>query len=112
MRRVEARKARLKTLILLGKERGYLTHGEINDHLPDIQLDSDQMESIVITFNEWNIAVYEHTPILKHFCFQESLLPLMEKMPKKRLRLLSTVVDSEFGRTRSRENVHAGNGFC
>ena len=59
---IEARKGRLKTLILLGKERGYLTHGEINDHLPDIQLDSDQMESIVITFNEWNIAVYEHTP--------------------------------------------------
>ena len=40
---IETRKARLKTLILLGKERGYLTHGEINDHLPDIQLDSDQM---------------------------------------------------------------------
>ena len=85
---IEARKARLKTLILLGKERGYLTHGEINDHLPDIQLDSDQMESIVITFNEWNIAVYEHTPDTEALLLSEESAALMVKMPRKRLRLL------------------------
>ena len=58
---LEARKLRLKTLILLGKERGYLTHGEINDHLPDVQIDSDQMESIVITFNDGILLFVTYT---------------------------------------------------
>ncbi len=97
---VEARKARLKTLILLGKERGYLTHGEINDHLPDIQLDSDQMESIVITFNEWNIAVYEHTPDTEALLLSgESAASDGEDAEEEAEAALSTVVDSEFGRT-------------
>ena len=97
---IEARKARLKTLILLGKERGYLTHGEINDHLPDIQLDSDQMESIVITFNEWNIAVYEHTPDTEALLLSgESAASDGEDAEEEAEAALSTVVDSEFGRT-------------
>ena len=97
---IEARKARLKTLILLGKERGYLTHGEINDHLPDIQLDSDQMESIVITFNEWNIAVYERTPDTEALLLSgESSASDGEDAEEEAEAALSTVVDSEFGRT-------------
>ena len=97
---IEARKARLKTLILLGKERGYLTHGEINDHLPDIQLDSDQMESIVITFNEWNIAVYEHTPDSETLLLSgDASASDGEDAEEEAEAALSTVVDSEFGRT-------------
>jgi RNA polymerase primary sigma factor len=97
---LEARKIRLKTLILLGKERGYLTHGEINDHLPDIQLDSDQMESIVITFNEWNIAVYEHTPDSETLLLSsDSAASDSEDAEEEAEAALSTVVDSEFGRT-------------
>ena len=97
---IEARKARLKTLILLGKERGYLTHGEINDHLPDIQLDSDQMESIVITFNEWNIAVYEHTPDTEALLLSgDSTASDGEDAEEEAEAALNTVVDSEFGRT-------------
>ena len=97
---IEARKARLKTLILLGKERGYLTHGEINDHLPDVQMDSDQMESIVITFNEWNIAVYEHTPDTEALLLSgESAASDGEDAEEEAEAALSTVVDSEFGRT-------------
>ena len=42
---VEARKRRLKTLIMLGKERGYLTYAEINDHLPDDIVDAEQIEA-------------------------------------------------------------------
>jgi len=44
---VEARKRRLKTLIVLGKERGYLTYAEINDHLPDDILDAEQIEGVI-----------------------------------------------------------------
>ena len=43
----EARRMRLKTLIVLGKERGYLTYAEINDHLPDDMLDAEQIENII-----------------------------------------------------------------
>ena len=42
----EARKSRLKTLIKLGKERGFLTYAEINDHLPDDVVDAEQIETL------------------------------------------------------------------
>ena len=96
---LEARKLRLKTLILLGKERGYLTHGEINDHLPDVQMDSDQMESIVITFNEWNIAVYEQTPDSETLLMSGAPARDTDDAEEEAEAALSTVVDSEFGRT-------------
>ncbi|MDP1898490.1 MAG: RNA polymerase sigma factor region1.1 domain-containing protein, partial [Sulfurimicrobium sp.] len=43
----DARRMRLKSLIVLGKERGYLTYAEINDHLPDDMLDAEQIEGII-----------------------------------------------------------------
>ena len=97
---VEARKARLKALILLGKDRGYLTHAEITDHLPDIQLDSDQMESIVSTFLEWNISVYETTPDTETLLLSSNT-PAgdSDDAEEEAEAALSTVVDSEFGRT-------------
>jgi RNA polymerase primary sigma factor len=97
---IEARKARLKALILLGKDRGYLTHAEITDHLPDIQLDSDQMESIVSTFLEWNISVYETTPDTETLLLSSNT-PAgdSDDAEEEAEAALSTVVDSEFGRT-------------
>jgi RNA polymerase primary sigma factor len=97
---IEARKARLKALILLGKDRGYLTHAEITDHLPDIQLDSDQMESIVSTFLEWNISVYETTPDTETLLLSSNT-PASDSddAEEEAEAALSTVVDSEFGRT-------------
>ena len=44
---VEARRTRLKNLIKLGKERGFLTYAEINDHLPDDMVDAEQIETII-----------------------------------------------------------------
>ncbi|NBV88099.1 MAG: RNA polymerase sigma factor RpoD, partial [Betaproteobacteria bacterium] len=96
----EARRARLKTLILLGKERGYLTHAEINDHLPDVQIDSDQMESIVATFQEWNISVYESTPDTETLLLSSPAAASdSDDAEEEAEAALSTVVDSEFGRT-------------
>jgi RNA polymerase primary sigma factor len=97
---IEARKARLKALIILGKERGYLTHAEITDHLPDIQIDSDQMESIVATFQEWNIAVYETTPDTETLLLASNTPASdTDDAEEEAEAALSTVVDSEFGRT-------------
>ena len=58
----EVRRTRLKTLITLGKERGYLTYAEINDHLPDDVVDAEQIESIIATFNSMNIQVHDEAP--------------------------------------------------
>jgi RNA polymerase primary sigma factor len=59
---VEARKRRLKTLIVLGKERGYLTYAEINDHLPDDILDAEQIEGIISMIGDMGIQVYDEAP--------------------------------------------------
>ena len=58
----EARKTRLKNLIKLGKERGYLTYAEINDHLPDEVVDAEQIDIIISTFNDMGIKVFDEAP--------------------------------------------------
>ncbi|OYW32211.1 MAG: RNA polymerase sigma factor RpoD, partial [Methyloversatilis sp. 12-65-5] len=58
----DQRRLRLKTLIALGKERGYLTYAEINDHLPDDIVDAEQIESIISTFNDMGIRVFDEAP--------------------------------------------------
>ena len=56
------RRARLKALIKLGKTRGYLTHVEINDHLPDDMVDPEQLEDIIGMINGMGIEVHEAAP--------------------------------------------------
>ena len=53
----EARRMRLKNLIVLGKERGYLTYAEINDHLPDDMLDAEQIENIISMWTQTRIPI-------------------------------------------------------
>ena len=59
---LERRRTQLKNLINMGKERGYLTHAEINDQLPENIIDPEQIEGIIATFNDMGIAVYERAP--------------------------------------------------
>ena len=58
----ETRRTRLKNLIKLGKERGFLTYSEINDHLPDDLVDAEQIEAIISTFGDMGIQVYDQAP--------------------------------------------------
>ena len=58
----EARRNRLKQLIKLGRDRGYLTHGEINDHLPDDLVDAEAIDGIISTFSDMGIAVLDQAP--------------------------------------------------
>ena len=58
----EARRVRLKNLIVLGKERSYLTYAEINDHLPDDMLDAEQIETIISMINDMGVQVYDEAP--------------------------------------------------
>jgi len=53
---------KLKSLIKLGKDRGFLTYAEINDHLPEDLVDAEAIESIISTFSDMGITVYEKAP--------------------------------------------------
>ena len=54
--------SRLKELIARGKEQGYLTYAEVNDHLPEDISDPDQVEDIIRMINDMGISVYETAP--------------------------------------------------
>ena len=97
---VEARRSRLKNLIALGKERGYLTYAEINDHLPDDMVDAEQIESIITTFNDMAIRVFDEAPASEDLLLTETTAaPVdVEEVEEQAEQALSTV-DSEFGRT-------------
>ena len=97
----ETRKTRLKTLIKLGKERGFLTYAEINDHLPDDVVDAEQIESIISTFNDMGIQVYDEAPDAETLLMSDSAPAAgaddadVEEQAEQAL----STVDSEFGRT-------------
>ncbi|MFZ5555835.1 MAG: RNA polymerase sigma factor RpoD [Pseudomonadota bacterium] len=95
----EARRLGLKTLIGLGKERGFLTYAEVNDHLPDDMLDAEQIENIIRMINDMGIAVYDETPDAESLLISDAPpAPADEDAVEEAEAALSTV-DSEFGRT-------------
>jgi RNA polymerase primary sigma factor len=59
---VNKRRQDLKTLIKLGKTRGFLTHQEINDHLPEKLVEAEILEAIISMLNDMGVAVYEQAP--------------------------------------------------
>ncbi len=96
----EARRTRLKNLIKLGKERGFLTYAEINDHLPDDMVDAEQIESIITTFNDMGIQVYDEAPDADTLLISEAAPAVVpdEDAEEAAEAALSTV-DPDFGRT-------------
>ncbi len=94
------RRQRLKTLIKLGKTRGYLTHGEISDHLPDKLVDAETMEVVVNMLNDMGVAVYEQAPDAETLLLNNTgpTVATEEEAEEEAEAALSTV-DSEFGRT-------------
>ncbi len=95
-----SRRERLKTLIKLGKTRGYLTHGEINDHLPDKLVEAETLEVVVSLLNDMGVAVYEQTPDAETLLLNNTgpTAATEEEAEEEAEAALSTV-DSEFGRT-------------
>jgi len=97
---VEAQKKRLKNLIVLGKERGYLTYAEINDHLPDDMTDAEQIEGVVTMLADMGIAVYDEAPDAEQLLMTEAPAPIAEEdVIEEAEEALSTTIDAEFGRT-------------
>ncbi|MDQ2916361.1 MAG: RNA polymerase sigma factor RpoD, partial [Pseudomonadota bacterium] len=96
---VEARKRRLKTLIVLGKERGYLTYAEINDHLPDDILDAEQIEGIISMIGDMGIQVYDEAPDAETLLMSESTPTVPAEDVEEEAEAAASTLDSEFGRT-------------
>jgi RNA polymerase primary sigma factor len=97
---VNKRRQELKTLIKMGKTRGYLTHQEINDHLPEKLVDNEILEAIVSMLNDMGIAVYEQAPDAATLLIAggNTSTATEEEAEEEAEAALSTV-DSEFGRT-------------
>ncbi|WP_457668024.1 RNA polymerase sigma factor RpoD [Thiolapillus sp.] len=90
--------SRIKDLITKGKEQGFLTYAEVNDHLPDTIVDSDQIEDIIRMINEVGIPVYEAPPDKDDTTINADAVPTDEETAEAAALALASV-DSEFGRT-------------
>ncbi|MDA8381831.1 MAG: RNA polymerase sigma factor RpoD [Betaproteobacteria bacterium] len=95
----EARRMRLKNLIVLGKERGYLTYAEINDHLPDEMLDAEQIEGVISMINDMGIAVYDEAPDAEALLMSDAAPTVADEDAVEEAEAALSTVDSEFGRT-------------
>ena len=97
---MQKRRSRLKTLIKLGKTRGYLTHGEISDHLPDKLVDAETLEVVISMLNDMGVAVYEHTPDAETLLLNNNApTAATEEEAEEEAEAALSTVDSEFGRT-------------
>jgi len=96
---VEARKRRLKNLIVLGKERGFLTYAEINDHLPEDILDAEQIEGIISMISDMGIQVYDQAPDAETLIMSENVPAVAAEDAEEEAEAAVSTLDSEFGRT-------------
>ena len=87
----------LKELIARGKEQGYLTYAEVNDHLPNDIVDPDQIEDIVNMINDMGIAVHEKAPDAESLILTDATATDDDGAEEAEAALAS--VDAEFGRT-------------
>lgn len=94
----EAQQTSIKTLIAKGKEQGYLTYAEVNDHLPSGIVDPEQIENIVSMINDMGITVYEQAPDADSLLLSDKTAVDNDEGAEEAAAALVTV-DSEFGRT-------------
>jgi RNA polymerase primary sigma factor len=95
---VEERRTRLKALILLGKERGYLTFAEINDHLPEM-LEVEQIEGVVSMINDMGITVHDQAPDVENQVMTDATPVAADEDAVEAAEAALSTVDSDFGRT-------------
>jgi RNA polymerase primary sigma factor len=90
--------SQLKLLVQRGKEQGYLTYAEVNDHLPEDIVDSDQIEDIIQMINDMGIQVMEEAPDADDLLLAENSNNTDEDAEEAAAQVLSSV-ESEIGRT-------------
>jgi len=92
-------KSQLKLLIAKGKEQGYLTYREVNDHLPNDIVDPAQIEDIVSMINDMGIVVHETAPDIESSVLSDSDVDTPDEVAAEEAAAALANVDSEFGRT-------------
>ena len=96
---LERRRQKLKNLIKQGKERGFLTYSEINDHLPENIVDPEAIDGIIGTFNDMGIAVYEHAPDAETLLLSDNVATVAsDDDAEAAAEAALSTVDSDFGR--------------
>ena len=91
-------RSELKTLIARGKEQGFLTYAEVNDHLPDEVVDSEQIEDIIGMINDMGISVHETAPDRDSIILPDAAVSTDDDAAEAAAAALASV-DSDFGRT-------------
>ena len=95
----EVRKAKFKQLIVLGKERGYLTYAEINDHLPEDMLDAEQIEGVIGMITNMGIQVCDVAPDAEELLMSDAAPAVTDEDAVEEAEAALSSVDSDFGRT-------------
>jgi RNA polymerase primary sigma factor len=98
----ETQRLQLKKLIIQGKEQGFLTYREINDHLPEDVHDPEQIEAVVNMINDMGIQVYDEPPDPETLLLKTDQPPPTEdeeEAAEEAEQVVTSAVDSEFGRT-------------
>ena len=93
----EQQQSRLKDLIKKGKEQGFLTYGEVNDHLPDDISDPEQIEDIIRMINDMGITVYETAPDADELLSNEE--NTADELAAEEAAAALAAVETEAGRT-------------
>ena len=93
------RQSQLKNLITLGKEKGFLTYAEVNDHLPDDVVDPEQIEDVINMINDMGIAVHEEAPDAEQLLLAEPKQELDQDVAEEAVQAIASTVDAELGRT-------------
>ena len=92
--------SRIRELIVKGKEQGYLTYAEVNDHLPDAMVDTDQVEEIIATINDMGITVHEAAPDADTLILSDNSTNVSaDEDAADEAAAALAAVDGEFGRT-------------
>src|SRR6201996_7567687 len=96
---VQQQQSEIKTLIIKGKEQGYLTYAEVNDHLPDDIVDPEQIEDIIGMINDMGIEVHEVAPDTETMMPETPVAPVDAETATEKAVAVLSAVDAEVGRT-------------
>ncbi len=95
----EDQRSQLKHLIGRGKEQGFLTYAEVNDHLPDDIVDPEQIEDIINMINDMGISVHEEAPDAEDMLLSDAPVTTDDDAAEEAAAALASTVEAEFGRT-------------
>ncbi|NIR29175.1 MAG: RNA polymerase sigma factor RpoD [Gammaproteobacteria bacterium] len=95
----DEQQSQLKLLIAKGKDQGYLTYHEVNDHLPDGIVDPEQIEDIITMINDMGISVHESPPDSDALLLMEAVVGTDDEDEAEEAAAALANLDAEFGRT-------------